>query len=337
MKKLSTIHKFLFILNSIAAIILLLAYLLPFISPKNYPSLSVVSLGVPILIIINILFCIFWLVQLKRPFLLSFLTLLLGFNYVTSIYSFSGKDIEINTDLTIMSYNVKGFNHLGWKNNKETTQKILDFIEDEHPDILALQEHYINFETPVSFPYHYSKTKKNTDKYGYTIYSKYQILNSGSLNFKESANNAIFIDIKRNQDTIRVYNIHLESLKVNPNKENFGEENSEKLYQRIKSTFSKQALQTETFLNHRTQWSGKTIICADLNNTAFSWVYDQVSDTMKDAFLEAGKGFGKTYDYVFPLRIDFILSDENSTVNLFKTYNVTYSDHFPIKAQLNWK
>ena len=55
-----------------------------------------------------------------------------------------------------------------------------------------------------------------------------------------------------------------------------------------------------------------------------------------DAFEEAGKGFGDTYDFVFPFRIDFILTDEKMEVNNFKTYEVEYSDHYPIMARVSF-
>jgi len=58
---------------------------------------------------------------------------------------------------------------------------------------------------------------------------------------------------------------------------------------------------------------------------------------MKDAFSESGKGLGKTYTVKkIPLRIDFILTDEELTVEKFNTHTVHYSDHFPISAVLSW-
>ena len=169
------------------------------------------------------------------------------------------------------------------------------------------------------------------------IFSKYEIINSGSLDLENSANNIIFADIIKVKDTIRVYNIHLESLKMNTAKENFGEKNSDKLLQRMKASFKKQAKQVELFLEHEKKWNGKKILCGDFNNTAFSWVYRQLSENKQDAFKIAGKGLGKTFNYLYPLRIDFILVDLNFEVNNFKTFEVPYSDHFPILARIKLK
>jgi len=55
-----------------------------------------------------------------------------------------------------------------------------------------------------------------------------------------------------------------------------------------------------------------------------------------DAFEVAGKGFGKTFDYKLPVRIDYILTDKQINVNNFKTYDVKFSDHFPIMARINF-
>ena len=84
---------------------------------------------------------------------------------------------------------------------------------------------------------------------------------------------------------------------LNTNKENFGHENSEKLLIRLKKQFKKQAEQTTLFLKHENKWKGKKIIAGDFNNTAFSWVYHQISKGKQDAFKEAGNGMGNTFDY----------------------------------------
>ncbi len=334
MKEQRALHKFLIILNTLIALLLIFSYFLPFISPKSFPALAVLSLGVPIFIILNVLFFIYWLVRRKKELFISLVTLIFGFNYVTSLFLISGKNDSKENDLLVMSYNVKAFSQLGWEHKSSTSVKIFDFIKTEDPDVLAIQEYYINSGIDHGFPYQYIKTKEPKSKFGYAIFSKYEIVNSGSLDFEDSQNNTIFTDLKIAKDTVRVYNIHLESLGVNPNKENFGQENSEKLYQRIKNTFSKQAEQTKLFLAHKNNWQGRTIICGDLNNTAFSWVYNEISNDMTDSFLEAGQGFGKTYNYPYPLRIDFILTDEAFTVSAFETSRIQYSDHFPIMANL---
>ena len=337
MKKYSIIHKLLFFINSVFATVLLLSYILPLISPKTIPAVAVFSLFVPLLVVLNTIFFVYWLLKLHKNALLSLLVLAIGWFSTPPLIKFSGKEIILNKDLKIMSYNVRLFNHYKHIEDITTEQKIYEFINDENPDIIAMQEFYQSNLLNIKLPYKYIKTKTKANKFGLAIYSKHPIVNSGSLNFKNSANNTIFVDIVKNKDTIRVYNVHLESLKINPNQENFGQENSEKLISRLKEGFKKQATQTDTFLEHEKKWKGKKIIAGDFNNTSFSWVYNQISTNKKDAFIEAGIGFGKTYNYWFPMRIDFILTDNDAIINSFNTFNDKFSDHFPVEAKINWK
>lgn len=235
-----------------------------------------------------------------------------------------------------MSYNVRMFNHWKWINDEQIPQKINNFISEKSPDILLFQEYYVLEKQQFSYPYKFIKTKNYKANVGLAIYSKFPIINRGSLQLENTSNNIIFVDILKEKDTIRIYNVHLQSLELNTDQENFGQESSEKLIGRLKSGFQKQAKQSEIFLAHEKKWKGKKIIAGDFNNTSFSWVYNQISKNKKDAFVEAGKGFGKTFNYWFPMRIDFILTDNDAIINNFSSFSEKNSDHFPIQARINW-
>lgn len=337
MKKYSLVHKLMFFINSVFATVLLLSYVLPFLSPKTIPALAVFSLFVPLLVILNIVFFIYWLLKLHKNAILSLLILVVGYFISPPLIKFSNKEFILNNDLKVMSYNVRLFNHYKHLEDSTTEQKIYDFIDNEDPDVLVMQEFYRSKSLDINLPYKYIKTKSKANKFGLAIYSRYPIINSGSLNFKNSANNTIFTDILKNKDTIRVYNVHLESLKVNPEKVNFGEKDSEHLFKRLSNGFKKQVSQAELILQHETLWKGKKIVCGDFNNTAYSWVYNKLSKNKKDAFLDAGIGLGKSFRYIYPMRIDFIFTDNKATINYYKTYSdIKLSDHYPIMTRLHW-
>ena len=78
MKKLSFLDKVLYLINSLLAILLLFSYSLQYLSPKSFPVLAVLSLFVPVLIILNLIFLIYWVIKLKKQFLISFIFLTLG-------------------------------------------------------------------------------------------------------------------------------------------------------------------------------------------------------------------------------------------------------------------
>ena len=336
MKKLSLIDKLLVVVNSIVAAISLVAFLSYFISPNTIPLVSFIGLSIPFLLILNILFIIYWVIRLKKQFLISTIVLLIGIQYVTKLYSFSEKKVLLTDDIKIMSYNVRMFNLYNWIENEGVDQSIYEFINNQKPDILCIQEFNPKAKLGFNYPYKFIKRSEKNGQFGHAIFSKYKIINSESLNFSNSGNNTIFTDIVKNKDTFRVYNVHLESLKINPKNENFNQEISEKLRIRLENSFKKQANQSELIIQHQKQSNFKSIICGDFNNTAFSFVYKKLKRNKNDAFEVAGQGFGKTYDFPFPLRIDFILTDKNITVNNFKTFNVNYSDHYPIMARVNF-
>lgn len=335
MKELSLIDKVLFFINNLIAFALCIAYFLPFFSPDKYAKIGIISLAVPLLIFVNVAFLIFWAIKLKKQFLLSAIVLLVGFKYVNSLYKIPSESDNQNTEgVSLMNYNVRMFNLYQWIDDKTINSKIIAFLTDEKPDILCIQEFHASEKNHFTYRYKYIKTNEDNSKIGQAIYSKFKIINSGSLDFKNTGNNAIFADIVIRKDTVRIYNIHLESLKLNILKENFGEKNSDQIRKRFEKAFKKQVSQANLILEHQSKSPYKNIICGDFNNTQFSWVYREMKKGKNDAFAEQGSGFGKTFDYPFPFRIDYILVDETIEVNAFKTFEVKYSDHFPIKATL---
>ncbi len=337
-KKISFLGRIVFFFNSVFAALLLLSYILPYAVPKSFPILSVLSLLVPVFIVINFCFMLFWILNVRKKFLLSFLVLILGYSHVTSLYKFSGNTTEPTENaISVMSYNVRLFNIYDWIKEAHIDKKIVDLIQSESPDIIALQEFHRNQEAAFDFyPYKHVVFKGKTKKSGQAIFSKFPILHKGSLEFSHTPNNAIYIDILQHGDTIRVYNLHLESLRINPQKEEFSQKNSERLLKRMANTFKMQQSQVELFEINRKHCKYKKIILGDFNNTQFSNVYKTVKGDMKDAFVEAGKGFGRTLDFsYFPMRIDFILADESFTVNTFQTFSEHYSDHYAIKSVIS--
>lgn len=340
MKKLVLfLNKIVFFLNSLAATMLLLAYVLPYVEPKKFAFLSVLSLSVPFLIILNILFLIYWLLQVKKQLLLSLIILFVGFIFLSPLYKFSSsKNIEDENNIKVMNYNVRLFNVFKWIKEDNVDQKIVDFINEKQPDILSIQEYRRDEDINLSGYEKFEVISGQKVKNGQAIFSKFPIINSGSIEFPNSFNNAIYVDIVKNKDTIRVYNVHLQSMKIDANADALKNETSENLYRRVSKTFTMQQLQAEQFLEHKSKCPYKMIICGDFNNTAYSYVYKEIKGDLQDAFVEAGNAFGRTYDIrFFPVRIDFLLVDDAFEVNSFKTFDVVLSDHYPIMAKVKLK
>ena len=339
MKKLNFFDKLIYVLNSFFAFILLLSYLIPKIKPSILSGISLISLLLPIIFIINMLFVVYWIVKLKRQFLLSFIILLLGFNYVKSFINFSNNSEYVGGDkISIMSYNVRMFNIYKWIKKTGIKDSIADFIIKTNPDIVSIQE-YNNVENFNLMDYsskHISLSGENT-KYGQAIFSKFPIINSGEIKFRKSTNSAIFSDIKIGYDTIRLFNIHLQSFKLRSDIDISSINNdSSKLINSFSNTFKIQQDQAEIVIQEINRSRYKVVVSGDFNNTAFSYIYNLIKSDLKDSFFEKGNGLGQTYNFnSIPLRIDFILVDKSFKVNNFKTFKFAYSDHFPIFSEFS--
>lgn len=335
MKNLKLMDKIIYLINGLLAFMLLLSYCLPLVPPKTLPVLSVLSLGVPFLIIINVIFFLYWLLKLKKQLLISFLVLIIGYFAFGSLYKFSSSEyVKSGDDLKVMSYNVRLFNLYDWIPEKGMVGKMASLIKRQYPDILSIQEFHPHDELDLSFfKYKFEKLSGKKVKYGQAIFSQYPIINSGSIEFPNTSNNAIFIDIVKYDDTLRIYNIHLQSMRIDANVDKLKEEDSERLLKRVERTFEMQQSQAELFLKHKAQSPYRMIVCGDFNNTSFSYVYKEIKGDLNDTFKESGNGFGRTYDFkFFPIRIDFIFSDPSFEVKNFKTFDEHYSDHYPISA-----
>jgi len=337
MKKLSWFNKVMFFFNIVLTVLTFFAYLLPFMAPKVFPFLSVFTLVMPLMLILNFLFFIYWLLQTKRQMLLSGIFLLLGITFISKFYKFSSKDLpEDKADFTLMSYNVRLFNLYDWLPQRDIPQVIPAFVKEHNPDIVCLQEY--NKVGDKSFSqYKHKFIFRMEGQTGQAIYSRFPIIGKGDIQFPGSANNVVYADIKKGKDTLRVYSMHLQSIKISPDiHENFDEEKSKVIFNRISEAFKKQQLQGELVEKHKSECHYPMIICGDLNNSAFSYVYRSVKGKMNDAFEEAGKGFGKSYNYkYYPARIDYVFTDKSIEVKEYTTFpDFINSDHFPVMTRL---
>lgn len=346
MKNLSWFNKGMFSLNVLLIIVTFIAYVLPFLAPKIFPILSVLTLFMPLFFLLNVLFFLYWTIQFKKRMILSGLVLLMGITFINKFYKFSAKDYpKDDKDFTVMSYNVRLFNLFKWLDKEDVPGEILDFINDKNPDILCIQEFSSSADIDLKLYRHkYILMEGNKIRTGQAIFSKFPIISQGNIVFPNSNNNVIYADIKKGKDIIRVYNMHLQSIKITPDVNEISEninvidqDKSQMMLIRISKAFKQQQQQAEIFKEHEKKCEYPIIICGDMNNSAFSYVYRNIKGTLKDSFEEAGKGFGETYKFkYYPTRIDYIFADEKMTVKKFESFSdFENSDHYPIMAKMS--
>ena len=78
-----------------------------------------------------------------------------------------------------------------------------------------------------------------------------------------------------------------------------------------------------------------SFVCGDFNDNPMSYTYYRMTRGRKDAFVEAGDGFGATYATMWPiLRIDYVLFPERFKAVHHEIPRVSYSDHYPVITEI---
>lgn len=338
-KELSKCNRFLFFLNVIVALLLLSAFAAPHISSENFSFLAFFSLVVPLLVGVNGLFFLYWAIRRKRQFLLSFAILVLGYFALGTFIKLGFTEEPIlDEDLSVLSYNVRGFNKYKDLENRFVFEDIKSLVDQEQPDIICFQEsgYRRKREYLKDYPYHELQYIYMNNKALLGIFSKYPIIKADFICFPDTRNNGMFADILYKNDTIRVYNVHLQSLGVTPGTGAIRGQRSDKLFKKISQNFRSQQQQAMMVKENMDACSYKQILCGDFNNTQFSNAYQTLKGDKRDTFIEKGIGYGRTLNFhKVPMRIDFILSDPIFEVKSHKNYDVKLSDHYPIMASFN--
>lgn len=348
---------------------LLVSIFAKYISPVLFWLPAFFGLAFPFLFIVNLFFVLYWVAQFKPAFLFGVIAFVLSiptaYRYVQ--FSFS-KEKNENHELKITSYNSMLFDLYNWTKNHETRPRIMSSLVDIKPDIICLQEFYTSeqkgdFNNIDSikhilktsyFHSEYTTTLRKHDHWGIATFSKYPIIKKGKIIFNTTSNNiCIYSDIVVNRDTLRIYNVHLQSVSFSKKDNQFLEdvisekrnaenemENSKNILRRLKRAFLKRTMQVDMIVMHMKLCPYKMVLCGDFNETAASYSYQQLSRNLNDAFVEKGLGFGRTYAGKWPqFRIDYILHDKKLHCSDYRRSDETYTDHYPITAyfdNINW-
>ncbi|WP_405571310.1 endonuclease/exonuclease/phosphatase family protein [Winogradskyella sp. Asnod2-B02-A] len=293
------------------------------------------SVIMPIVFIVNIVLAIYG--ALKKNYFYFIGIVLFFLNYNLFFQFSSNKELEIKDSISIVTYNVRGFkNHNSINSNQYDYTKIIKFIDSVDADILLLQESsYKEGKKIEQYPYVFLGYRENVNKSLLTIYSKYPIINKGYIDFKGTKNNAIYADLKVKQDTLRIYNCHLQSYVISPNTlTNKFNHN----WNSLNNTISIQVEQANLIKKHAETFGENTIICGDFNATPYSQTYKVLKKGLKDSYLSKGSGFGKTYSFHnYPLRLDYFLYNDQLEVLSQNNFSLKLSDHEPIYMRFKIK
>jgi endonuclease/exonuclease/phosphatase family metal-dependent hydrolase len=362
--------KFFIFLNLVIAILFIAGANVKYFDPEKWWFISLFTLLLPYLLLLLVLFFIFWLCVKPIWSLLPVAVIAISFDAVKNIFPLhfdTGFQLQKKEgQIRIMSWNVELFNILHYKDHPEKKQQIIDLINRYDPDIACFQEmvagdnkHAINYFPDIlkALPftdYFYSYGVKNDfDKYhhfGIIIFSKFPIIRKQTLvNYPDSYNSTFqFVDVVNAKDTFRIFNVHLQSLKFSqaninyldkgtvPSEGNISE--SKNIIYKIKLGVLKRASQADFIKDEINHSPYPVIICGDFNDVPVSYAYEKIGKGLQNAFVEKGSGISRTFSSISPtLRIDNIFTDKKFKITGYTRIKKTYSDHFPIIADIKYQ
>lgn len=328
----------------------LLIFTSVWIPPDKFWPAGFIAYSIPLVLLINLFLFLWRIKNLRFDSLFPLIVLIAGYGFIRDTISFNPDREE--EKLKILTFNAKVFNLYNLKGRDTVSVgKMLDWIRLQDADVLCFQEFYndpgsSHFNTIEkirqihNFEYFSSPIfiSRSGGEFGPIIFSRYPIVNKGILEFdNESQNNVIFADLKIDEDTIRIYNMHLHSMHISEDKfinpDNL-QEGIADLGSRLKNGFIQRAQQIRQLKEHLEHNRLPLLLCGDLNDIPYSYAYQQLDRHLKNGFTEAGNGFGFTYNGKFLyIRIDHQFYSDDFRIHTFKVNKeLTYSDHFPVIA-----
>lgn len=333
-------RQFLFLINSIIIALALILISLGYIAPSNQGFLVGATLFVPGILVISIIFFVFWLLKRDKRVWLSivfFACFFWAFERLFSVNLNETDDTTVANKFKIASFNTLYYRHQSFK--EASINNFLSLFEKEKVAVFGLQEATGNRKNS-----YYSNTNYSSKNYSQNwVFSKHPIISSEVLDISSAKHknkrSITYADVILKNDTIRVFNLHFESYRFSKDADQLQKQGVSKFRTTLDKVFKIHEKEVTKLIAYINKSPYPTIVLGDFNNNAFSYEYNQLIKkcNLKDTFVEAGNGFGSTFDFkYFPTRIDFILVPKTAKVYTHKVINKTeWSDHFPIIAEIS--
>ncbi len=331
-------NKSLYVFTILCSFSLVLVCTLYFTGVSKWPLIGIIAMITPVFFLCNLICAVYWLLKRDKVFIFPLISIIISLLVLGPIYKFPTNKTKITqNEVRIMSFNSRDFNKYQQIDQPDLDQKIVAMVGKQDPDIVCFQEFNIRRrEDFTKYPYRYvNYLIPEEQKVIQAIYSKFPIKNKGFINFPQSSNHTIFADILIGEELIRVYNVHLQSFNIYPSIRAIASDPRRQFFGRIHKSLMKREEQAELVKAHYKSSNLRSVICADLNSTAFSYTYRMVKGNLKDSYEECGQGLGTTFRFLkYPFRIDFIFTDPTIEIVKHQIVRARLSDHYPVVASI---
>lgn len=339
-------------------------YLNAWISPSQLLWLSFLSLGYLAVVVFYMLSLLLAYKISKPIFIMGIIIFFSGIKFHLNYFSMAQPNQSNTTEsLKILSYNVRLFNLYEAK-DAPSKDVIFSYLKEQKADIYCFQEFYqqdpptkfvtkdklIKLLNTPNIQEHYSFLYRGRQYFGVIMMTHFPVIEKGDVSFEDSLhsdhNYCIYMDVvPKIGDTIRVYNAHLQSIKLTDNDLSSLEDMPERtngndykdIYKKLKNAFLKREMQTKKILDHISKSPYPIILTGDFNDPPMSYTYHQFRKFLSDAFVENKVGIGATYAGRLPIgRIDYILHSKGLNPFDFAVQKEAFTDHHAISCKFNY-
>ncbi len=361
---LKAMRNLVFSMNVLASLLSAGVYAAAYIDPTNaWPLVFLPYLGLPLLLI-HLGFVVWWALGRRWQVAVSAITLLAGWQTNNALLQLSFRQDKSPGQIKVMTYNVGNFNESGLtaELQQNTRNQIMELVQKQAPDLLALQEYRSRNRGKGSFTDRLFREAGFESGYfekimftgndmhsGIAIFSKYPIVAKGYIPFHvyQTVNACIWADVVTPNDTVRFVNVHLQSnhLKgheapyfqgIPPTNDPEKRKGILRVFGKIRDAAWQRSEQAEKVRALLDTTPHPVILCGDFNDLPASFAHRRIRGEMHDTFAEKGNGTGNTYAGPFPsFRIDQIMADRHFEVGSHLVIKNRNSDHYPVVASLH--
>ncbi len=341
--------------NIVAALLLIFSCYGSLAAPiGKWPFASLSGLAFPFLYLLNLLFLLFWLITWKKGVLIPLATIIISLGPTLKYFPlhFLAPRQVAEPYLTVITYNTEAFG-INDNNDGTVTNPVLNYTMDLDADIILFQEAFPDMMENIlksrDIKSRYPYITRSSGSTGESCMSKYPIVHTENISFEGTSNSCQHVRILIGNDTLAVYNCHLQSNQLGGSEiseyqsfimhptdsTHYG--TSKKVLKKLLESTSMRAAQARTIAERARRETAKyVIVCGDFNDTPLSYAHSVFNRFMYDAYAKSGVGMGITYhEHNLYYRIDHILCSRNITP-LHTRVDRTQkdSDHYPVISKV---
>ena len=246
--------------------------------------------------------------------------------------------------ITVLTWNTARMGNFA----KPDKNEVLKYLVSQDADIICLQEVDVykndklltlaDVKQTLGKKYKYSyldfSIYDSRHQFGVMVWSKYPLIHKQSIRYETRGNISNRCDVVMGNDTIRLFNNHLESYSFTP-----GDlQDVDKIKNKWLRALPLRNAQAQIVRAEIEQSPYPVIVVGDFNSIEWSYTYWHLSRGLHDAWRELHPwSWGATCEHRgFGVRIDYILCSDPLVPTHCTIKQTTGSDHKPVVATLTW-